>query len=89
MAEETEIEVEESEDGSWNQITVPEEAGIKVEVSDEDVKEVAAEAAAQPEPIVEEPKDKNEEPANIKAIIQDVFVAPNNDSLKVSLVRVF
>ena len=44
MAEETEIEVEESEDGSWNQITVPEDAGIKVEVSDEDVKEVAAEA---------------------------------------------
>ena len=39
MAEETEIEVEESEDGSWNQITVPEDAGIKVEVSDEDVKE--------------------------------------------------
>ena len=37
MAEETEIEVEESEDGSWNQITVPEDAGIKVEVSDEDV----------------------------------------------------
>jgi hypothetical protein len=62
MAEEQEIEVEESEDGSWNQITVPEDAGIKVEVSDEDVKEVAAEAAAQPEPIVEEPKGKNEEP---------------------------
>ena len=62
MAEEQEIEVEESEDGSWNQITVPEDAGIKVEVSDEDVKEVAAEAAAQPEPIVEKPKDKNEEP---------------------------
>ena len=62
MAEETEIEVEESEDGSWNQITVPEDAGIKVEVSDEDVKEVAAEAAAQPEPIVEEPKVKNEDP---------------------------
>ena len=62
MAEEQEIEVEESEDGSWNQITVPEDAGIKVEVSDEDVKEVAAEAAAQPEPIVEKPKDKNKEP---------------------------
>jgi len=62
MAEEKEIEVEESEDGSWNQITVPEEAGIKVEVSEEDVKEVAAEAAAQPEPIVEESKVKNEDP---------------------------
>ena len=62
MAEEQEIEIEESEDGSWNQITIPEEAGIKVEVSDEDVKEVAAEAAAQPEPIVEEPKVKNEDP---------------------------
>ena len=62
MAEEKEIEVEESEDGSWNQITVPEEAGIKVEVSDEDVKKVAAEAAAHPEPIVEESKVKNEDP---------------------------
>ena len=62
MAEEQEIEIEESEDGSWNQITIPEEAVIKVEVSDEDVKEVAAEAAAQPEPIVEEPKVKNEDP---------------------------
>ena len=62
MAEEQEIEVEESEDGSWNQITVPEDAGIKVEVSDEDVKEVAAEAVAQPEPIVEEPQVKNEDP---------------------------
>jgi hypothetical protein len=62
MAEEQEIEIEESEDGSWNQITVPEEAGIKVEVSDEDVKEVAAEAVAQPEPIVEEPQVKNKDP---------------------------
>ena len=62
MAEEKEIEVEESEDGSWNQITVPEEAGIKVEVSEEAVKEVAAEAAAHPEPIVEESKVKNEDP---------------------------
>ena len=62
MAEEQEIEIEESEDGSWNQITIPEEAGIKVEVSDEDVKEVAAEAAAQPAPIVEEPQVKNEDP---------------------------
>jgi hypothetical protein len=34
-------------------------------------------------------KDKNEEPASIKAIMQDVFVAPSKDSLKVSLVRVF
>ena len=62
MAEEKEIEVEESEDGSWNQITVPEEAGINVEVSDEDVKEVAAEAAAQPEPIVVEPTVKEDDP---------------------------
>jgi len=62
MAEEKEIEVEESEDGSWNQITVPEEAGINVEVSDEDVKKVAAEAAAQPEPIVVEPEVKDDDP---------------------------
>ena len=27
-------------------------------------------------------KVKKEDPANIKAIIQDVFVAPNNDLLK-------
>ena len=38
MAEEQEIEIEESEDGSWIQINIPEEAGIKVEVSDEDLK---------------------------------------------------
>ena len=62
MAEEKEIEVEESEDGSWNQITVPEDAGINVEVSDEDVKKVAAEAAAQPEPIVVEPTVKEDDP---------------------------
>ena len=32
---------------------------------------------------------KKEEPANIKAIIQEVFVAPNKDLLKDSLVKLF
>ena len=62
MAEEKEIEIEEKDDGAWNQITIPEEAGIDVEVSDEDVKKVAAEAAAQPEPIVVEPEVKDDDP---------------------------
>tara|TARA_R110002110_G_scaffold55112_3_gene157511 strand:+ start:2254 stop:3261 length:1008 start_codon:yes stop_codon:yes gene_type:complete len=62
MAEEKEIEIEEKDDGAWNQITIPEEAGIDVEVSDEDVKKVAAEAAVQPEPIVVEPEVKDDDP---------------------------
>ena len=62
MAEEKEIEIEEKDDGAWNQITIPEEAGIDVEVSDEDVKKVAAEAALQPEPIVVEPEVKDDDP---------------------------
>ena len=33
--------------------------------------------------------DKNVEPAKIKAIIQDVLVAPNNDCLNVSMVKLF
>jgi len=34
-------------------------------------------------------KVKKEDPASIKAIIQDVFVAPNNDLLKDSFVKLF
>ena len=34
-------------------------------------------------------KDKKVEPAKINAIIQDVFVAPNKDILKVSKVKLF
>ena len=34
-------------------------------------------------------KDKNVEPAKIKAIIQDVLVAPNKDCLNVSIVKLF
>ena len=34
-------------------------------------------------------KVKKEDPANMKAIIQDVFVAPNNDLLKDSFVKLF
>ena len=34
-------------------------------------------------------KDKKVEPAKIKAIIQEVFVAPNKDSLKVFKLRLF
>ena len=34
-------------------------------------------------------KDKNDDPAKIKAIMHDVLVAPNKDNLKVSLVSVF
>ena len=32
---------------------------------------------------------KKDEPAKIKAIMQEVFVAPNNDLLKDSLVKLF
>ena len=35
------------------------------------------------------PKLRKEDPAKIKAIIQDVFVAPNNDLLKDSFVKLF
>ena len=34
-------------------------------------------------------KDKKDDPANINAIMHDVLVAPNNDNLKVSLLRLF
>ena len=34
-------------------------------------------------------KDKNVEPAKINAIIQEVFVAPNKEDLKVSKVKLF
>jgi hypothetical protein len=34
-------------------------------------------------------KDKNVDPARIKAIIQEVFVAPNNEDLNVSIVKLF
>ena len=32
---------------------------------------------------------KKEDPANMKAIMQDVFVAPNNDLVKDSFVKLF
>ena len=34
-------------------------------------------------------KVKKEDPASMKAIIQDVFVAPNNDLVKDSFVKLF
>ena len=34
-------------------------------------------------------KDKKVEPAKIKAIIQEVFVAPNKEDLKVSKFKLF
>jgi hypothetical protein len=59
--EEKEIEVKESEDGSWNQITIPEGEDIQVEVTNESVEKVtASEPKSEPEP--EEAKSKPDDP---------------------------